>query len=173
MSEVQLLYDAMAIQQRIGEVARRIEQDHVADDPLVISPAGGSVFFLADLVRAIKRPLQYELLQVQYTFAEGRDDLMDIQFPISLEVEDRSLVITKDVVGTGVVDTYLRQQLLRRGARAVRFAALLDVPELRRTDFDVDYRLFTPKRRGVFVGYGLKHHGRYGNLDYLGRLPES
>ena len=171
MNDPQLLYDAETIRQAVAELARRIDRDHPGDDLLMVSGAGGSIIFLADLVRALKRPVRYEFLQVQYSFSEGRDDRMDIQFPISLEVEGQSLVVTKDVVGTGVVDTYLRSQFLRRGARQVRFAALLDVPELRRTEFEVDYRVFTPRRAGTFVGYGLKEGGRYGNLDYIGLLP--
>ena len=71
-----------------------------------------------------------------------------------------------------MIETYLRNQFLQRRARNVIVAALLDLPEERRTDLKVDYRLFTPKKAGLFVGYGLKTAGRYGNLPYVGRLAE-
>ena len=76
----------------------------------------------------------------------------------------------KDVVATGVIENYLMNQLLSRGARQVRFVALIDLPEERRADFHADYRVFTPRRPGVFVGYGLKSNGMFGNLPHLARL---
>ena len=37
--------------------------------------------------------------------------------------------------------------------------------------FDVVSALLT-HRRGILVGYGLKHQGAYGNLPYVGRLAD-
>ena len=69
---------------------------------------------------------------------------------------------------SGVIETYLTSQFRQRGAKAVRFATLIDVPDLRKTDFEPDYRLFSADRQGMFVGYGLKYKGRFGNLPYIG-----
>jgi hypoxanthine phosphoribosyltransferase len=171
--EIQLLYDAETIQHKVSALGRRIERELTPGDPLILSNLGGSVIFLADLVRAIRRPVRFDFLQVQYRYSDGQDDLLDIQFPMSVEVAGQSVLVVKDVLATGVVDNFLRNQLLQRGAREVRFAALLDVPERRRTLFEADYALFLPKKTGLFVGYGLKYRGRYGNLDYLGLLEEA
>ena len=53
----------------------------------------------------------------------------------------------KDVVASGVIEPYLQQQLRSRGAATVRFAALIDLPDERKTELHVDYRAFTPPRR--------------------------
>ncbi len=170
--EIKLLYDADTIHGKVMELGQRLEADHARADPLLISIVGGSVVFLADLVRAISEPVRFEFVQVQYSASDRHGDVMEIHYPISLDLADQSLVIVKDVVTTGVIETYLNSQFLDRGARQVRFAALIDVPEERRTEFAVDYRLFMPKKTGIFVGYGLKTRGRYGNLPYIGRLSE-
>ncbi len=172
-AEIQLLYDRATIQNKVNAVGRQLETDLGDDDPLLISVVGGSVVFLADLVRSIQKPIRYEFIQVQYSagFADGQ--VMEIHYPISMDVSDQTLILVKDVVTTGVIETYLRSQFLQRRARRVVVAALLDLPEERRTDLRVDYRLFTPKKTGLFVGYGLKTSGRYGNLPYIGRLAES
>ena len=121
---------------------------------------------------AIQKPIRYEFIQVQYSSGAVDDQVMEIHYPISMDVTDQTLVLVKDVVTTGVIETYLRNQFLQRRTRNVIVAALLDLPEERRTDLKVDYRLFTPKKAGLFVGYGLKTAGRYGNLPYVGRLAE-
>jgi hypoxanthine phosphoribosyltransferase len=170
--EVQLLYDSQTIQNQVKAVGRELEADLGDEDPLLISVVGGSVVFLADLVRAIQKPIRYEFIQVQYSAAALEEEVMEIHYPISMDVTDQTLVIVKDVVTTGVIETYLANQFLQRKARRVAVAALLDLPEERRTDFRVDFRLFTPKKPGLFVGYGLKTGGRYGNLAYIGRIAE-
>ena len=171
--QIQILYDADAIEKQITALGQKLQGDHGGRDVVLLSIVGGSVVFLADLLRAIHEPIRYETMQVQYTQADRENDPLQIQFPISLDVRDQTLIVLKDVVATGVTETYLRNQLLESGAAAVHFVALIDLPEERRVDFSVDYRLFTPKRAGTFVGFGLKVAARYGNLPYLGRLLET
>jgi hypoxanthine phosphoribosyltransferase len=106
----------------------------------------------------------------------GPDDPERVQvqilhYPIPVEIAGRRVVVLKDVVSSGVTELYLGEQLRQHGAREVRFAALVDLPDERKTAFTVDYRAFSTWRTGTLVGYGLKHQGRYGNLPYIGRLP--
>lgn len=169
--DIQLLYDAETIQQRVRQLGRRINGD-AESDPLIVSLAGGSVIFLADLIRSVDRSIRFDFVQVHYQESGGADQALEIQFPISLDVRDQDLVILKDVVSTGVIETYLRTQFLDLGAGRVRFAALIDLPAQRRTDFQVDYRIFSAERQGTYVGYGLKYKGRHGNLPYIGWLGD-
>jgi len=168
--KLQVLYDEETISTNVRDLGRKLEADHAGSTPVLISIVGGSVVFLADLLRAIDQPVRYEMVQVQYTASSGTDNVMEIHFPISLNVSGQSLVVLKDVAATGVIENYLLSQLTSLGARQVRFVALIDLPEERKSDFHVDYRVFTPRRPGVFVGYGLKSQGMYGNLPYLARL---
>jgi hypoxanthine phosphoribosyltransferase len=169
-ARLQVLYDPETIAANVRDLGRRLEADHSGSTPVLISIVGGSVVFLADLLRAIEQPVRYEAVQVQYTAGSGADATVDIDFPISLDVTGQSLVVLKDVVSTGVIENYLMNQLVSLGARQVRFVALIDLPEERKSDFHVDYRVFTPRRPGIFVGYGLKSSGMFGNLPYLARL---
>ena len=170
--DIQMLYDGEAIRHQVSTIGRQLEADLGDEDPLLISVVGGSIVFLADLIRSIQKPIRYEFIQVQFSAGADDDQVMEIHYPISMDVSDQTLIVVKDVVSTGVIETYLRNQFLQRQARRVVIAALLDLPEERRTDLRVDYRLFTPKKPGLFVGYGLKTSGRYGNLPYVGRLTE-
>ena len=127
----------------------------------------GSLVFLSDLVRAIPAPVRFELIQVH----SGEDSgVIRIEYPIPVDIAGQSVVVVKDVVASGVTEPYLGQQLRDHGARQVRFATLIDLPDERKTDFQPDYAAFSTSRRGVLVGYGLKHMGRYGNLPGVGRV---
>ncbi|HEX6865575.1 MAG TPA: phosphoribosyltransferase family protein, partial [Thermoanaerobaculia bacterium] len=132
----------------------------------------GSVIFLADLVRAIGRPVRYEFIDVGLSGnEENGSEVVQIRYPIPLDIAGQSVLVVKDVVSSGVTEPYLEQQLKDHGAREVRFAALIDMPDERKTEFELHYRALTAERQGgLLVGYGLKHRGRYGNLPSVGRL---
>jgi hypoxanthine phosphoribosyltransferase len=204
-ARIEPLFDAAALRASVAELGARLTLDfggprpiadfigdaaHAAnaaglaegggDEPLLLAILGGSLIFLADLVRAIDRPVRFELMQVGYSEGSAEPEsgtpreaegIRNIHYPIPVEIAERRVVVLKDVVASGVIEVYLAEQLRQHGAREVRFAALIDIPDARKTGFTVDYRAFTTWRDGILVGYGLKHEGRYGNLPYIGRLP--
>ena len=169
-SSIEALYDVVTIAAGVAALGERIEQEIAREDPLVVSLLGGSVIFLADLIRAIPTPLRFSFIQSD-TSAESAEPKR-VHYPLPVEISGQSLLVLKDVVSSGVVETYLASELRQHGARKVRFAALVDLPSERKTEFALDYAIFTTERPGTFVGYGLKHQGLYGSLPYLGRLLE-
>jgi hypoxanthine phosphoribosyltransferase len=170
------LFDTATVRDSVAALGHRIEGEIGDEDPLLIALLGGSVIFLADLLRAIERPVRYELIDVAYRVdtAAGEEDgeVLRIQYPIPIDIAGQNVLVLKDVVSSGVTEPYLEQQLRDHGAAKVRFAALIDLPDERKTDFELQYSALVSHRSGVLVGYGLKHKGLYGNLPYVGRLEE-
>ncbi len=169
---IETVHDHETISTKVRTLGQQLQEELGQEDPVLVSILGGSVIFLADLVRAIERPVRFEFIQVSYTEAGDGAERLDILYPIPFDVRDASVLLVKDVVGSGITETYLHQQLRAHGAREVRFVALIDVPLARKTDLTVDYRVFTAEEHGTFIGYGLKHQGRLGNLPFLGRLSQ-
>jgi hypoxanthine phosphoribosyltransferase len=173
----EILFDTETVRASVAALGHRIEGEIGDEDPLLIALLGGSVIFLADLVRAIERPVRYELIDVAYHVDPARGEeageVLRIEYPIPIEIAGRSVLVLKDVVASGVTEPYLEQQLRDHGAARVRFAALIDLPDERKTAFELPYSALVSHRRGVLVGYGLKHLGLYGNLPYVGRLEDA
>lgn len=169
------LFEADDVRFHVQELGKRIGEELTGEDPLLIAILGGSVIFLADLVRAIDRPLRYEFIQMGLDSSEesAEPGVTQIRYPLPLDLEGQSVLVLKDVVSSGVTEPYLEQQLRDHGAREVRFAALIDIPDERKTDFQVGYAAFRTGRQGLLVGYGLKHEGQYGNLPYVARIREA
>jgi len=176
---IEPVFDASALEANVAELGRRVNEELGDQDPVMIAVLGGSVIFFADLVRAIRRPVRFEMIHVEYSqSAPGARPgqtapVLEIHYPIPVEIAGQTIILVKDVVESGIIESYLDEQLRGRGARAVRFVALIDMPAERKISFEVDYSAFQTSRQGVLVGYGLKHGGRFGNLPYLGRLVEA
>lgn len=167
------LFDTETVERSVATLAARIDAEIGDRDPLFLAILGGSVIFFADLVRATPRPVRFEFIDVGYSLDAtqgGGSEVLSIRYPIPVPIEEQTVLVIKDVVSSGITEPYLEQQLRDRGAREVRFAALVDVPDGRRTDFRLHYSALKAVGGGTLVGYGLKHQGRFGNLSYLGRM---
>ena len=65
--QIESLFDAETIQDKVADLGRQIETDLGQADPWIISIVGGSVLFLADLIRAVEQPVRFDFIQVQYS----------------------------------------------------------------------------------------------------------
>ena len=175
---IEALFDTGTVRESVEALGRQIGDEIGDENPLLLALLGGSIIFLADLVRAIARPVRYELIDVAYrptaATAAGSEggEVLRIEYPIPIDIAGQSVLVLKDVVSSAVTEPYLEQQLRDHGASRVRFAALIDMPDERKTAFDLHYSALLTHRRGILVGYGLKHQGAYGNLPYVGRLAD-
>ena len=155
-------YEARLIAERVDAVAGAIDRD-VRDRPLVlVSILKGSAFFMADLARKMRGPFACEFLHVRR--AEGAGDIMQIDFVAGFDVRGQHVLLLKDVVHTGVIETYLLEHLWGAGAASLRLAAVVDKPLERKTNVAVDFSLFSTESDGLYAGYGMSHEGLHAHL---------
>ena len=164
-------YGARQIAERVEAVADAIERDVRERPLLLVSILKGSAFFLADLARRLRGPFSCEYLNVRR--AEGAHDVLQIDFTTAFQVRDKHVLLLKDVVNTGVIETYLTTQLRGEGALSVRLAAIVDRPLDRKTALPVDFSLFSAETGGLLAGYGMEYEGLHGHLpDIHEVVPE-
>lgn len=162
-------YGPEEIATRVGELARQIDADRREGPLVLVSILKGSSFLLADLARRMNGPLSCEYMSVRR--AEGAHEVLQIDFSTSASVKGKNVLLLKDVVNTGVIESYLIEQLLGEGAASVRLAAILDKPQERRTAVAVDFTLFSAAG-GKYVGYGMEYDGLHGHLPHIAEVLE-
>ena len=82
-------------------------------------------------------------------------------------LKGKDVIVIEDIVDSGRTLSYLLEMLRDRGPASLRLCTLLDKPDRREVDVDVDYVGFTIPDEFV-VGYGLDYDQRYRNLPYIG-----
>ena len=158
------------ISERVTELGREIERDHPSAPLVLIGVLKGSFIFLADLARAIARPLRVEFLAVQSYGNETKSSgAVQITLDVTTSVDGCDVIIVEDIVDTGLTAHFLMQQLAARRARSVRLCALLHKPAGARRETQIDYLGFTIENVFV-VGYGLDREERFRNLPHIARL---
>ncbi len=94
--------------------------------------------------------------------------LKDLNTPI----ENRHILLVEDIIDSGRTLSYLLRMLQERQPASIRIMSLLDKPDRREADVQVDWIGFSIPNEFV-VGYGLDYNEIYRNLPYIGVLKRS
>jgi hypoxanthine phosphoribosyltransferase len=171
--EIEVLLTEEELHARVRELGRQISEDYQGKSLLVVGVLKGSAIFLADLIRSIDLPLDYDFVAISSYGADTRSSgVVRLLKDLDASVVGRHVLIVEDIVDTGwtLRLSYIAENIKARGAASVKVCALLDKPCRRQVDIGIDYRGFVID--DVFViGYGLDFDGRYRNLPYVGVLP--
>ena len=170
MSGIAVVFDEETISRRITEVGAAIREDAGEREVLLIGILKGASVFLPDLLRAIPGRVHYEWVNVILGINDTETaDATQIDFLTQFPIHGYRVYVLKDIVTTGVIETYLLTQFRDRSPETLRLVALLDCPESRTVELKCDFPVFSTER-GHFVGYGLESERELGNLPYIGRI---
>ncbi len=165
-SSERVLISSEQIQQRVRELAARIELDY-PDGPLyLISILKGSFIFLADLARALKRPtVRIEFMGISsYGNQKTSSGQVKVTRDLDVNIEGHDVLIVEDIIDSGVTLSYLTRVLEQRNPKSLEIVTLLDKPERRIRLVKVKYVGFQIPDEFV-IGYGLDYAEDYRNLS--------
>lgn len=165
------LFTSEEIQRKIHELGQRISADYANKDVLVIGVLKGALFFMADLLRTLKLPIQMDFIHCTSSASKSMGGSpVQILSDIKTDIKDKDVLLVEDIIDSGVTVKYLRQMLLDRGPASLKVCVLLDKTERRAVPIEADYAGFRIPNKYV-VGYGLDYQDRYRNLPYIAVLP--
>lgn len=168
--KIKRIFTAKQIAKRVSALGRRIREDAGDSEVFLLGVLKGASCFLPDLLRSVEGPVSYGFIDVVRDIADAETaTAVEIDFLSYTDIARRDVYLLKDVVSTGVIESYLLNQLRLEKPSALHLIALLDRPELRTVGLKTDYDVFKVGE-GTFVGYGLEHEGRFANLPYIGRV---
>ena len=128
---------------------------------------GGS-FFLCELAKRISVPVSLDFMSVSSYGSDTKSSgVVKIVKDLDESIMDKDVIVVEDIVDSGRTLSYLLEMLKDRGPKSLRLCTLLDKPDRRVVQVDVDYTGFQIPDQFV-VGYGLDYDQRYRNLPYIG-----
>jgi hypoxanthine phosphoribosyltransferase len=164
-SAERILISAEQIQKRVSEMAAQIESDYPQGPIYIVSILKGAFIFVADLVRALKRPsVRIEFMAISsYGNQKTSSGQVKVTRDLDVNIEGQQVLIVEDIIDSGVTLSYLKRLLEQRHPKSLAIATLLDKPERRLAPVDVKYIGFQIPDEFV-VGYGLDYAEDYRNL---------
>jgi len=169
MSEkVNIMLSEEELTQRIAELGAQISEDYEGESIFLVCILKGAAFFACELAKRITVPVTIDFMATS-SYGSGTVSSGEVQIKkdLDLGVEGRNVIIVEDIIDSGNTLNYLSNIFRDRRAKSVKMCAMLDKPERREVDVNVDYIGFTIPDAFV-VGYGLDYDQKYRNLPYIG-----
>lgn len=165
---VRVLLSEKEVDDRIQAIGEQISRDYAGKQVHLICVLKGGSFFLCELAKRITVPVSLDFMSVSSYGSETKSSgvvkiIKDLDDPI----KDKDVLVVEDIVDSGRTLSYLMEMLKDRGPASLRLCTLLDKPDRRVIDVNVDYTGFEIPDEFV-VGYGLDYDQRYRNLPYIG-----
>lgn len=169
MSErIRVLLPEEEVDARIQAIGEQISRDYAGRQVHLICVLKGGSFFMCELAKRITVPVSMDFMAVS-SYGGGTESKGVVKIVKDLDEpnKDKDVLVVEDIVDSGRTLSYLLEMLKNRGPKSLHLCTLLDKPDRRVVDVDVDYTGFQIPDEFV-VGYGLDYDQRYRNLPYIG-----
>ena len=165
---IKVLLTEAEVDAKIQLIGEQISKDYAGKEVHLICVLKGGSFFLCELAKRITVPVSLDFMSVS-SYGGGTESkgVVKIVKDLDESIRDKDVLVVEDIVDSGRTLSYLLEMLRSRGPKSLRLCTLLDKPERRVVDVDVDYTGFQIPDKFV-VGYGLDYDQRYRNLPYIG-----
>ncbi len=169
MSEhIEVLVTKEDVEKRISEMADEINRAYAGKNLHLVCVLKGGAFFMCELAKHLNMPVSLDFMSVSsYGSATKSSGVVKIVKDLDEPIKDKDVLVVEDIVDSGRTLSYLMEMLRDRGPKSLHLCTLLDKPERRVVEVNVDYTGFQIPDKFV-VGYGLDYDQHYRNLPYIG-----
>ena len=165
---IEVMLSEEKVDARIKELGEQISRDYAGKSVHLICILKGSVYFTCELAKRITVPVTMDFMQCySYGGDTKSSGIVRIVKDLDENIEGKEVIIIEDIIDSGRTLSHLKKLLSQRNPASLKICTLLDKPERRVVDVDVEYVGFQIEDKFV-VGYGLDYDQQYRNLPYIG-----
>ena len=165
---IRVLLSEEEVDKRIQEIGAQISKDYAGKQVHLVCVLKGGCPFMCELAKRITVPVSYDFMAVSSYGSDTKSSgVVKIVKDLDESLKDKDVIVVEDIIDSGRTLSYLMEMLRDRGPKSLRLCTLLDKPERRVIEVNVDYTGFAIPDEFV-VGYGLDYDQRYRNLPYIG-----
>lgn len=165
---IKVMLTEKEVDERIQEMGRQISKDYEGKQVHLVCVLKGGSFFMCELAKRITVPVSLDFMSVSSYGSDTKSSgVVKIVKDLDESLKGKDVLVVEDIVDSGRTLSYLLEMLRDRGPKSLHLCTLLDKPDRRVVDVDVDYTGFQIPDKFV-VGYGLDYDQRYRNLPYIG-----
>ena len=166
--KIRVLLTEEEVNKKISEVAAQINKDYEGKEVHLICILKGGVFFTCELAKRITVPVTMDFMQCSSYGGDTKSSgIVRIVKDLDENIEGKEVIIIEDIIDSGRTLSHLKKLLGQRNPASLKICTLLDKPERRVVDVDVEYVGFQIEDKFV-VSYGLDYDQQYRNLPYIG-----
>ena len=140
---VDVMIEEAAVNARIKELGEEISRDYAGKTVYLICILKGSVYFTCELAKRITVPVVMDFMQCSsYGAATKSSGVVKLSKDLDMAITGRDVIIIEDIIDSGRTLSHLKNLLGQRGPASLKICTLLDKPDRRVVDVDVEYTGF-------------------------------
>ena len=97
--------------------------------------------------------------------------VINVKQDLAGNIEGKNVIVVEDIIDSGNTLSRLLQLFKSRNPKTLTLCTLLDKPERRQVEVNVDYTGFVVPDKFI-VGFGLDWDQKFRNLPYIGFVEE-
>ena len=165
---IEVMLPEEKVDARIREIGEQISREYAGKSVHLICILKGSVYFTCELAKRITVPVTMDFMQCSSYGGDTKSSgIVRIVKDLDENIEGKEVIIIEDIIDSGRTLSQLKKLRGQRNPASLKICTLLDKPERRVVDVDVEYVGFQIEDKFV-VGYGLDYDQQYRNLPYIG-----
>lgn len=165
---IKVMISEQEVDAKIREIGKKISEDYAGKQVHLVGILKGSVFFVSELAKRITVPVTLDFMSVSsYGDGTSSSGVVRISKDLDESLEGKDVIVIEDIIDSGRTLAYLLDVLSKRNPNSMKLCTLLDKPDRREKEVEVDYVGFEIPDEFV-VGYGLDYAQKYRNLPYIG-----
>lgn len=166
--DISVLISEEDLDKRIAEMGEQISKDYAGKTLHMICVLKGGVFFMTELAKRVSCDVTLDFMSVSsYGDETSSTGIVKIVKDLDQPLEGKDVLVVEDIIDSGRTLSYLMTMLKERKPASLRLATMLDKPDRRVVECNVDYVGYSIPDEFV-VGYGLDYAQKYRNLPYIG-----
>jgi hypoxanthine phosphoribosyltransferase len=156
----------VTINQRIGELAVRINNDLAGKEVIFLGILNGAFMFAADLFRKIDLNARISFVKLASYKGTKTSGVIKELIGWNEDIRGHNIVVVEDIIDTGETIERIIGELTLRKAADIKIAALLYKSGAYKKNISIDYVGFDIPDNFV-IGYGLDFNGYGRNLPSI------
>ncbi len=172
LKQRRILYTEEDLAAKVKEIGRRISDDYAGKELIVIGVLKGSLYFFADLTRAIGIPIGIDVIAIgNIQNTTSQTGIVRITKDLDLDITGKHVLVIEDIIRTGLTTAYLVQNLDVRKPASIKVCTLLFNPDQMLINVPVEYYGYEINDAWL-IGYGMDVHEQGRSLPYIAELEK-